>query len=121
MTDAQEATLTAAGASEAQLDGLADWIREARVPGVRVTGRRAAGREGDMGLGLIEAVAVAVPAITALTQLAAAVHGWMTASRGAAPAEVTITAADGRTVTIKGSAPLPEMIAQAQAVFDAAR
>jgi hypothetical protein len=121
MTEAQEATLIAAGATDAQLDGLADWIREARVPGVRVSGRRAAGRTGDMGLGLIEAVAVAIPAITALTQLATAAHGWMTASRGKAPAEVTITAADGRSVTVKGSAPLAEVIAQAQAVFDAAR
>jgi hypothetical protein len=121
MSEAVDAELQVPGATEAQLEGLAEWIREARVPGVRVKGRRAAGSEGDMGTGLIEAIAVAVPAVTALTQLVAAVHGWMTASRGKAPAEVTITAADGTSVTIKGSATLPEMIAQAQAAFAAAR
>jgi hypothetical protein len=121
MSDAIDAELVAPGATEAQLEGLADWIREARVPGVRVKGRRAAGAQGDMGLGLLEAVAVVVPAATAVTQLVAAIHGWMTASRGQAPAEVTITCADGTSVTIKGAAPLPEIIAQAQAAFAAAR
>ena len=115
-----EASLGIPGGDPAMLDDLAAWIREARPAGVRVRGKRASAGEGAMGLGLVETLTVSVGALSATVELVKALHGWMTARRSAAPAEVVITAANGASVSIKASAPLPEMIAQAQAALEAA-
>lgn len=117
MTAKVDASLGIPGGDPAMLDDLAAWIREARPAGVRVRGKRAAAGEGAMGLGLVETLTVSVGAVTATVELVKALHGWMTARRGAAPVEVVIAAPNGASVSIKGSAPLSEMIAQAQAAL----
>ena len=114
------AEITADGATPAQFEELRDWIRQTRAPGIRVDSRRASGREGDMGTGLVEALVVTIPTLTALTQLVTAIHGWIGASRGRAPGEVTIEA-DGVKITVKGTAPLPELLAEARAALAAVR
>lgn len=119
MTQPVEASLGIPGGDPAMLDDLAAWIREARPAGVRVQGKRATAGEGAMGLGLVETLTVSIGAVTATVELVKALHGWMTARRSSAPSEVVITGPDGIVVSVKGAAPLAELIAQAQAAHAA--
>ncbi len=118
MTAQTDTSLGIPGGDPAMLDDLAAWIRESRPAGVRVRGKRAAAGEGAMGLGLVETLTVSVGALTAVAELVKALHGWMTARRAAAPAEVVITGPNG-SISIKASAPLDQIIAQAQAALAA--
>ncbi|TVQ33809.1 MAG: hypothetical protein EA356_11685 [Geminicoccaceae bacterium] len=103
----------AAGGTE-ELDDLADWLRAARIGGVRIEPVRAMLPDGSMGPGLVEALKLSIGAVTALVQLLNAVHAWLCAQSATSRNEVELQLASGARILIKADVPIETLVRQAQ-------
>lgn len=117
MTGRQRATLRLAPGSAEELDDLEAWIRDARIGGVDVTGRRARTAGDAMGPGLVEALTIAVTATAAFVELVQALHGWLRARRGRGASEVELELESRGRVIIRADVPLDRLIAEARAAL----
>jgi hypothetical protein len=119
MAETDQAWIALSSGDERELDDLEDWIRAARIGGLRVEGKRAEAEAGAMGLGLVEALTVGVGAIAALTQLVTAIHGWLNARKSRAKGKVRLVIPGRGEIEIEGEAPLDELLRRAEAALDA--
>jgi hypothetical protein len=83
--------------TEDEVIALEDWLRRARIDGLRVQREKRATQPGEMGPELLPILALALSS-TVLAELIKALHGWLTSRRRKISLELEVA---GRKIRIE--------------------
>lgn len=89
--------LTDAQSPEDEIFALDDWLRRARVPGLRARREREPIRPGEMGVELLPILTVVLSS-TVLAELVRALHAWLASRRRKVTIELEI---EGRRIRLE--------------------